>query len=122
MERLSRNLLGLLLALMTAAASGCASPGTELDLANHDPAQDHRKIASYYSREAERLRQTAEELSARIAVYERLFGRTSDWVIGTQLLAQSYEEAAKEHARKASEHLEFVKGRQPAPLASTQHP
>lgn len=122
MERLSCSRVFFLLALATAAAYGCATPRAELDLTTSDPAQDHRKIADYHRHEAARLRQTAEELFNRIAVYERLFGTTSDWVTGTRLLAQSYEEAAKDHERKASDHLELAKERQPAPLARTQHP
>jgi hypothetical protein len=39
----------------------------------------------------------------RVAVYERLFGPACDW-----LLAQSYEDAAKEHEQKTREHREFI--------------
>lgn len=81
---------------------------TELELTSFHPAVDHRKIADYYSQEAARLRQVSEDLSVRIEVYERLFGDTSDWVTGTRLLAQSYQEAAKEYERKANIHLELI--------------
>ena len=70
-----------------------------------DPSQDQWKIAEFYSREATSLRQKAEELFARTLVYERLFGSNSDWVAGTRLLAQSYEEAAREHERLADKHF-----------------
>jgi hypothetical protein len=41
----------------------------------------------------------------RAAIYEQLFGRNSDWVAGARLLAQSYEEEAREHERMASKHV-----------------
>jgi len=89
-------------ACMTTAATG------ELELSAADSTQDHRKIATYYRHEAAKLRQASEDLSVRITVYERLFGPTSDWVVGTRLLAQSYEEAAQEYERKAHEHMERI--------------
>jgi hypothetical protein len=99
----------LLLALGTAFIDGCTTSAAkgELELLTSDPAQDHRKIATYYRREAARLRQASKDLSVRINLYERLFGPTSDWVAGTRLLAQSYEDAAQESERKAREHLEL---------------
>lgn len=120
MERSSSKRLAFLLALGAAVTSGCTSPRAELDLTAYDTTQDQWKIAEYYSQEAARLRQKAEEMSARIAVYERLFGPASDWVAGTRLLAQSYEEAAKEHERMAGKHLGFVSGRQPSPPAQPE--
>jgi len=82
-------------------------------LTTYDANQDQRTIAEFYSQEAARLRQKSEEMSIRIAVYERLFGPDSDWVAGTRLLAQSYEEAAKEHERMAGKHLGVSSGRRP---------
>jgi hypothetical protein len=73
-----------------------------------DPDQDHRKIAAYYRHEAVVSRQKAEESTHRAGVYERLFGRESEWVTGTRLLAQFYEEAAREQERLARRHLELV--------------
>lgn len=109
------NHVMLLLALGAALVDGCVTQRADLDLATYDPAQDQRTIATYYSHEAARLRQTAEELSVRIALYERLFGPASDWVAGARLLAQSYEEEAKDLERKAREHLEHVEARRPSP-------
>src|SRR5512139_2129419 len=88
----------LLLALGMTFMSGCTTRAAkgELELSTSDPAQDYRKIATYYRRQAARLRQASEDLSVRIKVYDRLFGPTSDWVAGTRLLAQSYEDAAQE--------------------------
>jgi hypothetical protein len=120
MERASLRRLALLLVLGAAVTSGCRSPREELDLTAYDTTQDQWKIAGYYTQEAARLRQKSEELSARIAVYERLFGPTSDWVSGTRLLAQSYEEAAKEQERMAGKHLGLVSGRRASPLGQPE--
>lgn len=100
----------LLLALGLAFMNGCTTTAAtgELELSTAGSTQDHRKIATYYRHEAVKLRQAAEDLSVRITVYERLFGPTSDWVVGTRLLAQSYEEAAQEYERKASEQMERI--------------
>jgi hypothetical protein len=113
MERSSLKRLALLMALGSAITSGCTSPRAEFDLTAYDQTQDQWKIATYYSQEAARLRQNSEEMSARTVVYERLFGPTSDWVTGTRLLTQSYEEAPKEPERMASKHLGFASGRLP---------
>lgn len=115
MERASYIGVALLLTLSASVPLGCTSSRTELDLTAYDTTQDQRKIAGYYAQEAARLRQTSEELSARIVLYERLFGPDSDWVAGTRLLAQSYEEAAKEQERIAGKHFGLISGRQPLP-------
>ena len=109
MNRIFRS-IALLLALGTAGMSGCTtSTKEELELTTYDPMDDHRKIAAYYSLEAVRFRQAAEELSIRVSLYEELFGPTSDWVTGTRLLAQSYDNQAKQHEQKAHEHLQLLK-------------
>jgi hypothetical protein len=101
-------LLGILL------VSGCTGGSrTVQDLTSHDPGQDHWAIASYYSREAAVSRQQAEDLTNRVAIYERLFGPESDWVAGTKLLVQFYEEEAREQERLADLHLELGRGRSP---------
>lgn len=88
----------------------CVGVGPPLDLSSMDPSQDQWRIAEYYSREAARHRQKAQELYARTLIYERLFGANSEWVSGTRLLAQSYEDAAIEHERSAHMHLELAGG------------
>lgn len=115
MKHLSPNSV-LLLALGIVVMIGCTIPTTkeELELTTHNPSQDHGKIAAYYSHEAAKLRQASEEMSVRITVYERLFGPMSDWVVGTRLLTQSYEDAAKELERKAHEHIELAQGSLPS--------
>ena len=101
-------LLGFLLVL------GCTGgSGTVQDLASHDSGQDHWAIASYYSREAAGSRQQAEDMTNRVAIYEQLFGPDSDWVAGTRLLVQFYEEEAREQERLADLHLELGRGRSP---------
>ena len=108
-------LLGFLL------ISGCTRESVSvLDPASRDPGQDHWKIASYYSREAAVSRQQVEVLTERAAVYERLFGRESDWVSGTRLLVQFYEEAAREQERLADLHLELGRGRSPGPATQSR--
>ena len=98
-------LFGVLLML------GCTrGPTTVLDLVSRDPGQDHWAVASYYTRQAVASRQQAEEMNNQAVVYERLFGRESDWVSGTKLLVQFYEEAAREQDRLADLHLELAKG------------
>lgn len=118
MERSSWKHATIVLAVSAAVTGACTGPQSELDLTTYDITKDQAKIAGYYSEEAARLRQKSEELSARIVVYERLFGPTSDWVAGTRLLVQSYEEAAKEHERLAGIHLGLVGGRPVAPSES----
>jgi hypothetical protein len=101
--------IALLLALEIACMSGCTtSTKEELELTTYDPMDDHQKIAAYYRLEAARFRQTAEELSMRVLLYEELFGPTSDWVTGARLLAQSYGHQAKQHEQKAHEHLQLL--------------
>lgn len=94
--------LGLLLAFMFIS---CGARTHELDLSSYDLAQDQRKIAEYYAQEAARLREKSEAMLMRAVIYEQLFGRNSDWVAGARLLAQSYEEEAREHERMASKHV-----------------
>ena len=99
-------LFGVLLTL------GCTrGPTAVLDPVSRDPGQDHWAIASYYTRQATASRQQAEEMTNQSVVYERLFGRESDWVSGTRLLVQFYEEAAREQDRLADLHLDLAKGR-----------
>ena len=110
-------LLGVLL------LSGCARESASvLDPTSRDPGQDHWKIASYYSREAAVSRQQVEVLTERVTIYERLFGRESDWVSGTRLLVQFYEEAAREQDRLADLHLELGRGRSPGPSTQSRGP
>lgn len=104
----------LLVLLMMGAGPGCTP--VQLDLNSSDPAQDQRKITHFYSQQAAKLRRSSEELSERALVYERLFGPESDWVTGARLLAQSYEEAAKEAERRAGKHQRLAGGEHAALL------
>ena len=106
--------LVLVLLLGVLLVSGCTrGPRAVLDPVSLDPGQDHWAIASYYSHQAAMSRQQAEELTHRATVYEGLFGRESEWVTGTRLLARFYEETAKEQDRLADLHLELRRGRSP---------
>jgi hypothetical protein len=94
---------------------GCSGVSTApLDMTALDPSQDHRKIAAYYKQEAMVSRQQAEELTHRAMVYERLFGPESEWVSGARLLAQFYEEAAREEEQLAKRHLKLLGDAQPS--------
>lgn len=90
--------------MATGLLFGCVRTGNELDLTAYDQTQDQHKIAEYYSQEATRLRHMARDLKHRLLVYERLFGSGSDWVEGTRLLEQSYEDAAQDYERTAEQH------------------
>ena len=50
----------------------------------------------------------AEEQVNRAFVYERVFGADSDWVTSARLLAQFYENSAREQERQANWHLEMA--------------
>ena len=100
---------------------GCSQgPTTVLDPNSHDPGQDHWANAFYYTRGAASSRQQAEDMTNQAVVYERLFGRESDWVAGTQLLAQFYEEMAREQDRLADVHLELARERSSNQLARSR--
>ena len=107
----------LILLLAIFFQPGCSGKSTApLDMTALDPGPDHGKIAAYYHHEAVVSRQQAEELTHRAVVYERLFGPESEWVTGTRLLAQFYEEAARDEEQLARRHLELLGGAQsPSP-------
>jgi len=88
------------------------SAGAEesLEMTTLDPAQDHWRIATTYTHEATAMRQKAEELFKRAAHYERLFGPDSEWVTGTRLSAQFYEDVARERERLAEVHVGLAGG------------
>jgi hypothetical protein len=95
--------------------------GPPFDLSTMDPSQDQWRIAEYYSREAADFRQKAEDLHARMLIYVRLFGAESEWVRGTRLLAQSYEDTAFEHERLAEQHMNLAGGSRARRLPMTPH-
>ncbi len=109
--------LSLLLAGLIVLA-GCSGPRAPLALTSLDPSQDHWKIAAQYSQEASGLRQKAGELRERARVYEQLFGSDSEWVRGARLLAQFYEETARDRERQAGIHVGLAGGRSSMPLTS----
>lgn len=104
----------LILLLAIFFQPGCSGKSTApLDMTALEPSQDQGKIAAYYRHEAVIARQQAEELTHRAVVYERLFGLESEWVTGTRLLAQFYEEAAREEEQLAKRHLKLLGDAQP---------
>jgi hypothetical protein len=100
----------VLIACLGSAAchGGPILPLAPLETASRDPTQDHVKMASLYVRQAMRSRELAEEQTNRAFVYERVFGADSDWVSSARLLAQFYENSAREQERQANWHLEMV--------------
>ncbi len=100
------SILGLLL------QAGCSSgPPAPLEMTTLAPEDDHQKVARYYRHEAVLARQQAEELANQAVVYEQLFGQESDWVSGTRLLVQFYEEVAREQDRLAEQHQKLGRER-----------
>jgi len=91
---------------MLGMLAGCNAADREFDLHSFNTSIDQQLIARYYENEAFRYRQQAEESDARAEMYERMFGRASDWVAGARLLAQSYRLAAEDRERLAQEHLQ----------------
>lgn len=116
------NRIGIFVLLLSLVALSCARTSAPLDLSSPDPSQDQWKIASYYSREAVLLRLKADELSERVAVYERLFGPDSEWVTGTKLLVEFYRNAAQERERLADMHLELAAGGRRSRVAAPASP
>jgi len=114
--------VGLPVCLWALVSSGCwaqkspLEPKSPLDMTTLDPAQDHWRIATAYTHEATAMRQKAEELFKQAAHYERLFGADSEWVTGSKLLAQFYEEAARERERLAEVHVGLAGGHGSVPV------
>lgn len=89
--------------------AGCGgTPTPPLEMTTLNPSGDHKTIAYHYRHEAMLARQEAEKLADQATVYAQLFGRESDWVSGTMLLVQFYEEIAQEQDRLAEQHLKLV--------------
>ncbi|MDF0642396.1 MAG: hypothetical protein P0111_00075 [Nitrospira sp.] len=78
------------------SVTSCTRSHEPLALDSYDPSHDGRTIATYHANQAKTLHKKAEDISEQAAAYERLFGPDSEWVIGARLLAQYYEEEAKE--------------------------
>lgn len=96
------------------AQMSCSSgPPGPLEMTTLDPVDDHQTIALHYRHEAVLARQQVVELTNQAVVYERLFGRESDWVSGTRLLIQFYEDIASEQDRFADLHQKLGKDRAP---------
>lgn len=92
--------------------TGCSSgPSAPLEMTTLNPGDDHETIADHYRHEARLARQQVEELASQLVAYEQLFGRESDWVSGTKLLVQFYEEVARQHDRLAEQHLKLGRER-----------
>jgi hypothetical protein len=89
---------------------GCGRSTVPLDMTTLDPSQNQWRIAAAYSQEAAVMRRKADELAYQAAHYEQLFGPDSEWTTSTRLLAQFYEEAARERERLAELHVTLSHG------------
>lgn len=108
MARHVTRVLGLLIPLFLEGIAGCAMSGDgrrePAHLSSSDTTHDQATIAASYREQAQTFRRNARDLADRLASYERIFGSDTDWVIGTKLLMQFYEDAAIERERKAERH------------------
>lgn len=95
------------------SVASCTRTHEPLAIDSHDPSHDGRIIATYHADQAKTLHKKAEDVSEQAAAYERLFGPDSEWVVGARLLAQYYEEEAKEQERSALRYRE-TPDRQPS--------
>ena len=104
---------GVLIALCSLVAAGCAQPVETIDMTSFDPSQDQMAIVGYYRGQAMDLREKAASLAESAVRYERLFGPQSDLVSGARQLSQYYAAAAQELERLAEAHAEVARtGRQ----------
>jgi hypothetical protein len=106
-----RVIAGLVRTAVCAAGlqfSGCLDAGAPLELSTLEPSPAQAKIAEYHFREAAMMHQKSEELLERARLYEGLFGADSDWVSGSRLLAQSYEEDARSLTDLGQKHLRLA--------------
>jgi hypothetical protein len=110
MRRLTSALVRSAVCAVGLQFAGCVDAGAPLDLSMLEPSPAQAKIAEYHFREAANMRQKAEDLLERARLYEGLFGADSDWVAGSRLLAQSYEEEARSHEDLGRKHLRLVDG------------
>jgi len=110
-----RTVAVLPLAILTMLlVSSCGGRSGSYELATIDSAANQCIIAKYHSQEATRLRRKAHDLAGQARIYATVFGSESEWTTGTQLLAQSYLEAAEEQERLAEEHVSAGRARSPS--------
>jgi len=110
MRRMTCGLVQCVACAVALLLAGCLDPGAPLELSMLDPSPAQAKIAEYHFQEAAKMRQKAEEQLERARLYEGLFGVESDWVAGSRLLAQTYEEEARSHEAQGRKHLRLVEG------------
>lgn len=100
-NRENRHLL--LLCLILTGLSGCASP-EPIDMNSYDPSHNQTAIATYYRNQSMAMREKAAAQTTAAVRYEGLFGPDADLVSGARLLAEYYEQTAKELDRLAEAH------------------
>jgi hypothetical protein len=75
-----------------------------MEMISYDSAHDQQAIAGYYRNQANVMREKANAQITAAARYEGLFGPDDDLVSGARLLADYYEQTAKELERVAEAH------------------
>ena len=108
MRRITFGLVQCVGCAVALQLAGCLDARAPLELSMLEPSPAQAKIAEYHFQEAAKMRQRAEEQLERARLYEGLFGAESDWVAGSRLLAQSYEEEARSHEDQGRKHLRLV--------------
>lgn len=93
---------GILL-LYLLGLGGCASTEPS-DMSSYDPGQDQAAIADLYRNQAGAMHEKAQAQMTAATRYEALFGPEDDLVSGARLLADYYEQTAKEFDRLAEAH------------------
>lgn len=101
--------------LIIGVISGCASPES-LDMGSYDPSHDQGAIAGYYRNHALAMHEKAKAQITAAARYEGLFGPGDDLVSGARLLADYYEQTAKELERVAEAHAAVDRTGQRPPI------
>lgn len=107
--RLLRNIAAIrvgALFLVVSLYAGCVPAGAPLEMTSFDPSHDQWAIAGYYHEQAQAMRQRASELRNTAELYEDLFGPDSAEVRSTRMLAEFYEEAARQRESAAQAHAE----------------
>jgi hypothetical protein len=96
-------------------SSGCASPQS-MEMSSYDSVHDQQAIAGYYRNQAIVMREKANAQITAAARYEGLFGPDDDLVSGARLLADYYEQTAKELERVAEAHAAVDRTGQRPPI------
>jgi hypothetical protein len=87
-----------------------------MEMGSYDSVHDQQAIAGYYRNQAIVMREKANAQITAAARYEGLFGPDDDLVSGARLLADYYEQTAKELERVAEAHAAVDRTGQRPPI------